>query len=268
MSGINFQAHLFTPILIPADTAPFRDISSAAVDREIFGVAWKPIISAISYAFTHFQDDLVLQRAIAGFQQCALLASGFDLPQVFDFTMLSLARITTLLPGAAPVDSAIFPKVEVAATPDQPNKMVEITVSPLAIRFGTNTKAQIAAVALFSIANSNGGVLRSGWIQIFEIYQTLFVHSLLPPSLLSMEDFLAGTSVIPLKPRDLPRPREDRRTDGGLLSTLSSYLLSPYGPGGSEGIGRDLTDDDIENTLSAVDCISSCRVEELYKSIP
>lgn len=253
---------------LKALSASFKTLSSSAVDRDIFAVAWKPIISAISYAFTHFKDDLVLQRAIGGFQQCAVLASGFDLPEVFDFTMLSLARITTLLPGAAPVDSAIFPKVEVAAAQGEPEKMIEITVSPLAIRFGTNTKAQIAAIALFSIAKSNGGALRSGWIQIFEIYQTLFVHSLLPPALLSMEDFLAGTSVIPMKPRDMPKPREDRRPDGGLLSTLSSYLLSPYGPAGADGIGRDLTDDDIENALSAVDCISSCRVEDLYRSIP
>ena len=210
----------------------------------------------------------MLQRAIVGFQQCATLASRFALPEVFDYTIYSLAQITGLSSDRANVESAIHPKVDVPSRKDgQAQSTQQVTVSPLSIRFGTNTKAQLAAVVLFSIANSNGKAIRSGWTQIFEIYQTLFVHSLLPPALLSMEDFLAGTSVIPLKPKELPKPREDRRSDGGLLSTLSSYLLSPYGPSSSDALGRDITDDDIQNTLSTVDCIASCRVEELYSTL-
>lgn len=119
---------------------------------------------------------------------------------------------------------------------------------------------------MFTIANNNGASIREGWSHIFEIYQCLFVHSLLPPSLLVMEDFLSGESVIPLKPKSAPVPREDRRNDGGLLSTLSSYLLSPYGSSGDTPV-NEFTDEDIEVTLAAVDCIASCRIEELYSQI-
>lgn len=50
------------------------------------------------------------------------------------------------------------------------------------------------------------------------------------------------------------------------MSTLSSYLLSPYA-NGAEGIGRDLTESDVEHTLSTIDCIGSCKVDVLYNRI-
>ena len=181
------------------------------------------------------------------------------MPEVFAYTIAALARITGLAISHLP-DSASFPTVQTADGQS-------ITVSPLSIRFGANFKAQLAAVVLFSIANTHGACISRGWTQIFEIYNTLFVHSLLPPSLLSMDDFLAGTAPIPLKPKTAQtRPRDAERRDGGLLSTLSSYLLSPYGPA-AETMGRDVTDEDVEHTLCTVDCIASCRVEDLHQQI-
>lgn len=228
----------------------------------MFAVAWKPIVSAFSYAFANFQDDYMVQRAIGGFNDCAALAARFGMPEVFDYLILSLSRVTGLTSASSnsrdSQELGNFPVVDVEMGQ-------KITVSPMAVRFGQNVKAQLAAVVLFTIANNNGASIREGWSHIFEIYQTLFVHSLLPPSLLAMEDFLSGQSVIPLKPKSAPTPREDRRGDGGLLSTLSSYLLSPYG--GGEIAGNDYTDDDVETTLSAVDCIASCRIELLYSQI-
>lgn len=83
--------------------------------------------------------------------------------------------------------------------------------------------------------------------------------------MLQMEDFLAGTSTIPMKTA-VPHAQLDRRPEGGLLSTLSSYLLSPYGTG-SEGVVVETSEEDVENTLVAVDCLSSCKLEELYAEI-
>lgn len=202
----------------------------------------------------------MVQRAIGGLNHCAALAAQFEMSEVFDFLILSLARVTGLTSPSttSPNDVGNFPVVDVEGH--------KLTVSPLAVRFGMNVKAQLAAVVLFTVANNNGAFIREGWTPIFEIYQTLFVHSLLPPSLTMMEDFLSGESAIPLKPKSAPAPREDRRGDGGLLSTLSSYLLSPYGSNGDTG-PTDFTDDDIETTLSAVDTVASCRVEELYSQI-
>ena len=98
-------------------------------------------------------------------------------------------------------------------------------------------------------------------IQIFEMFTNLFLHSLLPTSLLQMEDFLSGASVIPLQGNapSQPQPRGD-----GLLSALSSYLMTPYS---SNEQVPEATDSDVESTLCTIDCITSCRLDELYSQI-
>ncbi|KAK4697919.1 golgi-specific brefeldin A-resistance guanine nucleotide exchange factor 1, partial [Phenoliferia sp. Uapishka_3] len=237
---------------------PFTTNRSNEFDRGMFAVCWKPAVSAMAFAFANFNDEYMVQRAIAGFNQSAALAARYKMPEVFDYLIQTLSRVTGLTQPQVSPDLGNYPVVDVEGQ--------KVTVSPLSVRFGMNLKAQMAAVVLFTIANNNGASIREGWTYIFEICQTLFVHSLLPPNLLAMEDFLSGESVIPLKPKAAPAPREDRRNDGGLLSTLSSYLLAPYGNQG-EIAGNDFTDDDIETTLSAVDCIASCRIEELYAQI-
>jgi brefeldin A-resistance guanine nucleotide exchange factor 1 len=95
--------------------------------------------------------------------------------------------------------------------------------------------------------------------------QTLFIHSLLPPKLCQLEDFLSGSTSIPLKSSPPQPAREERRAESGLLSTLSSYLLSPYGSSTDALIQT--SSEDIESTLSAIDCISSCKLDVLYEQI-
>ena len=70
--------------------------------------------------------------------------------------------------------------------------------------------------------------------------------------------------MIPLRGSQPPRPTA--RSDGGLLSALSSYLMTPYGSS-SETFIPDATEADVENTLCAIDCITSCRLDELYGQI-
>lgn len=81
--------------------------------------------------------------------------------------------------------------------------------------------------------------------------------------MLQMEDFLGGVSMIPLRGSQSSRP--SARSDGGLLSALSSYLMTPYA--NSDTFIPDATDVDVENTLCTIDCITSCRLDELYTQI-
>jgi brefeldin A-resistance guanine nucleotide exchange factor 1 len=101
--------------------------------------------------------------------------------------------------------------------------------------------------------------------QIFEMFQTLFLHSLLPPKLTHDVEFLSGNSTIPLKSLNPSAGREERKAEAGLLSTLSSYLLSPYTT--SSDVLTVPNEEDIESTLSAIDCVSSCKLEELYGQV-
>ncbi|KAI9446656.1 Sec7-like domain is implicated in guanine nucleotide exchange function [Lactarius indigo] len=218
---------------------------------------WKPVISAITFAFMTFDDDYMIERAIAGFRQCATLAGHFQLPEVFDYVVISLSQATSLLSENLPSEVPVYPVVEVEGQ--------SITVSSLAVNFGAHLKGQLAAVVLFNIMNGNGDAIREGWIQVFEILLNLFIHSLLPTRMLQMEDFLGGVSMIPLRGSSSQPTRSAPRSDG-LLSTLSSYLMTPYSSAEDNPVPS-ASDADIENTLCALDCISTCRLEELYAQI-
>jgi brefeldin A-resistance guanine nucleotide exchange factor 1 len=82
--------------------------------------------------------------------------------------------------------------------------------------------------------------------------------------MLQMEDFLGGVTAIPLRGSQPARPQH--RNEGGLLSTLSSYLMTPYS-NSSETLIPEATESDVENTLCTIDCLASCRLEELYRQI-
>ncbi|KAF5324513.1 hypothetical protein D9611_004486 [Ephemerocybe angulata] len=232
----------------------FLECQTPAFDVEMFKTVWKPVITAIAYAFITFEDDYIIQRAIAGFRQCATLAGRFNLPDVFDFVVISLSQATGLLSESLPSVIPNYPVVEVEGQ--------SVTVSRLSVEFGTNFKGQLAAVVLFNIVNGNGNALREGWTQIFEMFQNLFLHTLLPSRMLQMQDFLGGVVTIPMRgsqPQQVQAPSQ-----GGLLSALSSYLMTPYS---NEPQVPDATDADVENTLCSIDCITSCRLDELYSQI-
>ncbi|CAE7052219.1 unnamed protein product [Rhizoctonia solani] len=226
-------------------------------DGTDFEPEYLSVIQAIAFAFTNLDDDYVIERAIAGFRQCATLAGYFKLPEVFDFVVGQLSQATGLLGSPTLSRSAVYPIVQVEGQ--------DVTVSPLSVKFGTNVKGQLAAVVLFNIANGNGNAIREGWGQVFEMFETLFFHSLLPTRMLQMEDFLGGVSMIPLQGGPALTPAQTR-SDAGLLSALSSYLLTPYGSG-SENVMSQPTDEDIENTMCALDCVTSCKLDELYGQI-
>jgi golgi-specific brefeldin A-resistance guanine nucleotide exchange factor 1 len=127
-------------------------------DKDMFKAVWKPVISAIAHAFITFDNDYVIQRSISGFRQCATLASRYELPDVFDFIVVSLSQATSLLPTNLRAEVPSYPVVNVDGQ--------FVTVSSLSVKFGTNVKGQLAAVVLFNIVNGNGNALREGWTQV------------------------------------------------------------------------------------------------------
>ncbi|KAI9270638.1 hypothetical protein BDA99DRAFT_546097 [Phascolomyces articulosus] len=236
-------------------SGPFVVCDTAAYDKDIFRLAWKPALAAIAYAFDTAQDDATLQKAISGFHQCAMLASHFKLYEVFDAIVVNLATMTGLLEESNSRNMVPDPIVDVAGQ--------KYVVSHLAVRFGRNYKGQLAAVVAFAVVTRHGNSMRKGWKKVLEIIRNLFVNSLLPGSMLQIEDFVSGnTTSIPLKPKSPPPSKQQNRRDGSLLSTLSSYLLSPYSS--DEAYRADPTEEEVESTMCAVDCVTACKLEELF----
>ncbi len=78
----------------------------------MFKSVWKIAITAIAFAFTTFDDDYTVQRAITGFRQCATLAEQFNLPEVFDYVVISLSQVTGLIPESLMTRVPHYPVVE------------------------------------------------------------------------------------------------------------------------------------------------------------
>ncbi|GJJ73716.1 golgi-specific brefeldin A-resistance guanine nucleotide exchange factor 1 [Entomortierella parvispora] len=251
--GFNYA---WKELLRRAETAgPLVVSHTAMYDKELFVSSWKPIMSAISYAFNMAQDDATLQKSLTGYYQCAILAAHYQLPDIFDRVTMSLARMTGLLD--TPNNPADNRDVVVDGT--------TITVSDLAVQFGKSYKGQLAAVVAFGVANEHGNMIRTGWRPILEIIKNLFVNSLLPGSMLEVEDFLAGTTMILLKAPVVPEVKDKIRQDSSLLSTLSSYLLSSSYA--YETAREEPTAEEIESTRCTADCVAACRLEELFSDI-
>ena len=119
------------------------------------------MITAIAFAFTTFDDDYTVQRAITGFRQCATLAGQFNLPEVFDYIVISLSQVTGLIPEELMTHVPHYPVIEVEGQ--------KVTVSTLSVNFGTNLKGQLAAVVLFAIIATHGNAIREGWTQVCQV---------------------------------------------------------------------------------------------------
>lgn len=132
--------------------------NTSLFDIDMFKAVWRPVVSAIAYAFITFDDDYIIERAITGFRQCATLARHFGMPDVFDYVVVQLSQATGLV---SEMSTSQVPNYPVVDNDGQP-----ITVSSLSVRFGTNLKGQLAAVVLFNIVNGNGNALREGWTQV------------------------------------------------------------------------------------------------------
>lgn len=126
------------------------------------------MLASIAFAFTAFDDDYTVERAIAGFRQMAILAGHFGLPEVLDNIVIALSQVSSLVPDTLITHVPFYPVVEVEGQ--------EVTVSSLSVKFGTNFKGQLAAVVLFTIVNGNGNAIRDGWVQVLYIFH--FVEKL------------------------------------------------------------------------------------------
>lgn len=128
----------------------------------MFISVWRQVISAIAYAFTTFDDEYTVQRAISGLRECATLAGCFELPEIIDFIVISLSQSSGLIPESLVTSVPPYPVVKVEEQ--------DVTISTLAVNFGTNFKGQLASVVLFTIANGNGDAIREGWTYVRGVY--------------------------------------------------------------------------------------------------
>lgn len=221
-------------------------------DAEMFEATWRPVVATLSYVFMSASDDAVYSRVVNGFDQCAQIAARYGLTEAFDRIVSSLASISTL--------STTKPPSTNLNTEVQAGKK-SVMVSELAVKFGRDFRAQLATVVLFRILVGNESAPKQGWEHIVRILSNLFINSLIPPfdSQLTAE---LDISPIPLQPPSQVVDRDGRNNETGLLSAFTSYLSSYAADDPPEP-----SDEELDNTLCTVDCVTACSIPEILTNI-
>lgn len=143
---------------------------TSITDREMFTIVWWPVLAAVSYgiqadffnnilAFDNADDSLTLQKAVIGFHHVAGIAAQYQLFDIFDSIIISLAKITGLLKEMEP--KAWNSDEGSGDLGSQVQK-----VDPWAVDFGSNFKGQVATILMFSLVSEHGNWLRGGWFYV------------------------------------------------------------------------------------------------------
>ena len=223
-----------------------------AFDADMFGATWKPIVATLCYVFMSATEDAVYSRVIAGLDQYAQIAAKYNLVDAFERIICSLSSISTLA-AENPPGTTLNTEVQVGKK--------SVMVSELAVKFGRDYRAQLATVVLFRILAGNEGIVDESWPQLVRIFMNLFVNSLL--ALPGPESGgISGLPPIPVQPPSQIINRDGRVNESGIFSTFTSYLSSYAADDPPEP-----SDEELENTLSTVDCIKSCRLDSIFTGL-
>ncbi|KIV87306.1 hypothetical protein PV11_02861 [Exophiala sideris] len=238
-------------LLMKTSTAGSLEICNTnAFDAEMFKATWRPIIATLCYVFMSASDDAVFSRVVVGFDQCAQIAAQYGITEAFDRIVYSISQISGLATEISP-STALNTEVQVGKK--------SIMVSELAVRLGRDFRAQLSTVLLFRILSGHETAVGDTWLYLVRILRNLFVNSLITvPTIEGTK--LAETGPIPLQPPSQVIDRDGRLNDSGLLSTFTSYLSSYAADDPPEP-----SEEELENSLSAVDCIKACQPDVVLK---
>ncbi|XP_050940282.1 ARF guanine-nucleotide exchange factor GNOM-like [Cucumis melo] len=128
--------------------------SKVYLDCDMFAIMSGPTIAAISVVFDHAEHEEVYQTCIDGFLAVAKISACHHLEDVLDDLVVSLCKFTTLM---------------------NPSSVEEPVLA-----FGDDTKARMATMTVFTIANRYGDFIRTGWRNILDCILRLHKLGLLP----------------------------------------------------------------------------------------
>ncbi|RYP02601.1 hypothetical protein DL764_005727 [Monosporascus ibericus] len=122
-------------------------------DADMFATTWKPIVSTLSYVFMSATDDAVFNRVIAGFDQCARIASKYGNTEALDRIIRNLSFMSTL-------ESESNTALNTELKQSDGNAVM---VSELAVKLGSDLKGQLATLVLFSVVKGSEHIIQKGW---------------------------------------------------------------------------------------------------------
>ncbi|CAK7562594.1 MAG: GDP/GTP exchange factor for ARF [Sporothrix epigloea] len=221
-------------------------------DADMFATTWCPIVATLSYVFMSATDDTVFSRVIQGFDECALIAAKYGNTEALDQIVYCLSHMSTL---AQVVQSNTSLNTEVQVDKSS------VMVSELAVKLGRNFRAQLAALVLFRVVTDHEHILRSSWKHVIRIWLNLFENSLIP-AFFSSDSGVMDLPSIPLQSPGQVIDRGTKQNESGFFSAFTSYISSYAADDPPEP-----SDEELESTLSAIDCVNSCHVGDVFSNI-
>ncbi|KIY01740.1 uncharacterized protein Z520_01878 [Fonsecaea multimorphosa CBS 102226] len=223
-----------------------------AFDAEMFKATWKPIVATLCYVFMSASDDAVFSRVVVGFDQCAQIAAKYGITEAFDRIVYSVSHISGLA-AEVPPSTSLNTEVQVGKK--------RIMVSEMAVRLGRDFRAQLSTVLLFRILQGHEDAVGETWIYVVRILRNLFVNSLITLPKFEQSRF-QSLGQIPLQPPSQVIDRDGRLSESGIFSTFTSYLSSYAADDPPEP-----SEEELENTLSCVDCVKACRPDNVLQHV-
>lgn len=154
------NAHAFSyawrELLLKTEAAgPLAICTTNVFDADMFATIWKPIVSTLSYVFMSATDDAVFNRVVAGFDQCARIASRHGNIEALDRIIRNLSFMSSL--EAKDLSNTSL-NTEVKQSDGS-----AVMVSELAVKLGSDLKGQLATLVLFNIVKGSEAVIQDSW---------------------------------------------------------------------------------------------------------
>ena len=234
----------------------------------LFKNTYNQLLITLPYSLTSILngDDDLIYRLIESYKTLMKLATHFKVNKFFDIAFISLRNALGILKadddeGEDVIDYKL-------------NESEYLKISNQSMRMGNDINVKIGLKILFNVILNEDSYdyLEVCWKDIFEILMKLFNLNLLPSNVQKLEEFLDGSTAIPDQgKRSHKNTQDDESTTGNasgtsssLLSTLSSYLLSPYS---NDEMTYQPTEKDVQSTKDAKKFINECDIHSLYKAM-
>lgn len=245
------------------ETLEFDNVQLCQFDKVLFEGSVDRIIDTLISVFKEASDDQIITRLMSSVDKCANICLYYNLSSSIDKLVGLLAELTTLTSEIHHVPSADDNvREEIPITQIKVEKKDEaITVSEMAVWFGRDFKAQISTVVLFRLIKKTDFKVTESWNKIIKIILTLFENCLINPNFFT--EFQKKIKLNPLakvKPRYIIN-RIKPLKDSGIFSTFSSFLK------GYSDDPPEPTDQEVESTLSTIDCVKSLNIPSIFEHI-
>uniref|UniRef100_A0A5B7BDY5 Putative ARF guanine-nucleotide exchange factor GNOM-like n=1 Tax=Davidia involucrata TaxID=16924 RepID=A0A5B7BDY5_DAVIN len=215
--------------------------SKVQLDFDMFTILSGPTIAAISVVFDHVEQEDILQTCIDGFLAIAKISACYHLDDVLDDLVVSLCKFTTLL--------------------------LPLYVEESILAFADDTKARMATVTVFTIANRYGDHIRSGWKNILDCILSLHKLGLLPSRLASdaTDDFEPSSDLKGGRPATSSTPASHMpsmatpRKSFGLMGRFSQLLYLD-----TEEPPPQPTEEQLAAHQCALQTIQNCHIDSIF----